>query len=103
VLWPSPIDNTTVLKPGSYTITGRVAGTDFQPKAIGHHKRCKKIGYTSLKLEAFDLNQVALKTDAHGHETKFVENRDKFIRTLATTDPELFSLYVPSRIWPETT
>jgi DUF1680 family protein len=38
----------------------------------------------------FDLKQIALKTDAHGHESKFVENRDKFIKTLAKTDPNSF-------------
>lgn len=90
VLWPSPTDNTTVLKPGSYTITGRIAGTDFQPKAFVTIKESKKSTTPVSKLQAFDLDQVALKTDAHGHETKFVENRDKFIRTLATTDPNSF-------------
>ena len=90
VLWPSPTDNTSVLKPGSYSITGRVAGTDFQPKAFVTIKESKTSTTPVSRLQAFDLDQVALKTDAHGHETKFIENRDKFIRTLATTDPNSF-------------
>lgn len=90
VLWPAAIDNTAVLKPGHYTITGRVAGTDFQPKAFVTIKESKTSTTPVLKLETFDLKQVSLKTDAHGHETKFVENRDKFISTLAKTDPNSF-------------
>jgi DUF1680 family protein len=90
VIWPADLDNTAVLKPGSYTITGRVAGTDFKPKAYITIKDSKKSTAPVSKLEAFDLNKVSLGSDAHGHETKFVENRDKFIKTLATTDPNSF-------------
>jgi len=90
VLWPSPIDNTTVLNPGSYTITGRIPGTDFKPKAVITVKQAKKSAPPALKLETFNLNQVVLKTDIHGHDTKFIENRDKFISTLAKTDPNSF-------------
>jgi DUF1680 family protein len=90
VLWPSAIDNAAVLKPGSYTVTGRVAGTNFQPKAFVTVKTSGKSTTPVSKLEAFDLSQVSLKTDAHGHESKFVQNRDKFITTLATTDPNSF-------------
>ncbi|KAA2239355.1 hypothetical protein F0L74_24435 [Chitinophaga agrisoli] len=90
VVWPAAIDNTAVLKPGRYTITGHVAGTDFHPKALVTIKAAKKTTTPALKLETFDLSQVTLNTDAFGHETKFVENRDKFINTLATTDPNSF-------------
>ncbi|TCD25613.1 hypothetical protein EZ456_15255 [Pedobacter psychrodurus] len=90
VLWPSPTDNSTVLKPGLYTITGRVAGTVFQPKAFVTVKALKKSAAPSLKLEPFALNRVSLQTDTHGHATKFIENRDKFIKTLAKTDPNSF-------------
>jgi hypothetical protein len=38
----------------------------------------------------FPLDQVSLQTDPHGHESQFVQNRDKFIRTLAKTDPNSF-------------
>ena len=90
VLWPADIDNTAVIKPGCYTITGRVPGTDFQPKAVVTVKESQKTITPGLKLVAFDLGKVTLKNDAHGHETQFIENRDKFIRTLATTDPNSF-------------
>lgn len=90
VLWPSPIDNTAVLKPGRYSITGSVAGTDFQPKAFITIKHANKSTTPVSQLQVFHLDQVSLETDTHGHETKFIENRDKFIRTLAKTDPNSF-------------
>ena len=34
VIWPFATDNSAVLTPGRYTITGRVAGTDLHPKAF---------------------------------------------------------------------
>jgi len=90
VIWPAATDNTAVMKPGHFTVTGRVAGTGFQPKAVVTIKESKKPTAPGLKLATFDLKQVSLKTDAHGHESKFVENRDKFITTLAKTDPNSF-------------
>lgn len=90
VLWPMPIDNTAVAQPGKYTVTGRVAGTDFQPKAFVTIKDGAAAAAPGVKLEVFPLNQVALKTGAHGHAGKFIENRDKFIQTLAKTDPNSF-------------
>lgn len=90
VLWPADIDNTAVLKPGRYTITGRVAGTDLQPKAVVTVKERNKATTPSLKLTTFDLGKVTLNNDAHNHETQFIANRDKFVRTLATTDPNSF-------------
>lgn len=90
VLWPADIDNTAVLKPGRYTVTGRVPGTDFQPKAIVTVKPSTRSAAPGLKLVAFDLDKVSLKTDAHGHTTPFTENRDKFITTLAKADPNSF-------------
>lgn len=90
VLWPADIDNTAVIKPGHYTVTGRVAGTNIQPKAFVTVTDPRKTTAPALKLETFKLGQVTLKNDAHNHETKFIENRDKFLRTLATTDPNSF-------------
>lgn len=91
VLWPAPTDNSAVLNPGHYTVTGRVAGTDFHPKAFVTVKEASgKSSAPGLKLVAFDLSKVSLKTDPHGHDTKFIENRDKFISTLAKTDPNSF-------------
>jgi hypothetical protein len=34
VVWPSPKDNSQILKPGTYTVTGKIPGTQFQPKAF---------------------------------------------------------------------
>ncbi|MEH6304321.1 glycoside hydrolase family 127 protein [Olivibacter sp. CPCC 100613] len=89
VLWPSPTDNSAVLQTGHYTIIGRVPGTDLQPKALVTVRDAKRTT-PSLTLVPFGLNQVSLDTDIHGHQTKFIENRDKFITTLAKTDPNSF-------------
>ncbi|WDF69750.1 glycoside hydrolase family 127 protein [Sphingobacterium oryzagri] len=90
VLWPSPTDNHAVQEAGTYTVTGRVPGTDFQPKAVITVKGKGKTATPNAKLATFSLDQVALNSDAEHHDTKFIENRDKFIRTLATTDPNAF-------------
>jgi DUF1680 family protein len=90
VIWPADMDNTAVLKPGKYTVTGRVAGTNFQPKASVTITPPKKLTTPVSKLMPFELKQVSLKNDVHDHETKFIENRDKFIKTLSKTDPNSF-------------
>ncbi len=90
VLWPSPVDNTAVLKPGKYTVTGRVAGTGFQPKAFVTVKASGKSTAPVVKLAMFPLDRVSLNNDADGRTTKFIENRDKFIQALAKTDPNSF-------------
>lgn len=90
VLWPSPTDNSAVLQTGSYTITGRVPGTNLQPKATITVTSTKQRATPNSKLTTFDLDQVSLDADIQGHKTKFIENRDKFITTLAETDPNSF-------------
>ncbi|RXK86066.1 beta-L-arabinofuranosidase domain-containing protein [Filimonas effusa] len=90
VIWPSPIDNSAVLKPGNYIVTGRVPGTHFQPRAFITVKNAGNITTPVLKLATFNLDQVSLKNDAHNHATQFIENRNKFIDTLAKTDPNSF-------------
>ncbi|MFO7619979.1 MAG: glycoside hydrolase family 127 protein [Bacteroidales bacterium] len=90
VLWPAPVDNSQVLTPGTYTITGRVAGTDIQPKAIVTVKEAEEPATPDRTLEPFGLDQVILNTDIHGYKTKFIENRDKFITGLAATNPDNF-------------
>ena len=90
VVWPADTDNNAVLKPGTYTITGRVTGTNFQPKAIVTVKNSKKQTQPVAKLKPFALKQVVLQNDQQGNKSKFVENRDKFIYTLAKTDPNSF-------------
>lgn len=81
VLWPAPKDNSEVLKAGEYTVTGRIAGTYLKPKAIITVKQAKEPETPQRKLEVFNLDQVSLNTDIHAHDTKFIQNRDKFIKT----------------------
>jgi len=90
VLWPAPMDNNQVLAPGKYTVTGRVAGTDIQPKAIVTVKAPSVRATPNRSLETFSLDQVILNTDLHNHDTKFIENRNKFITGLAKTNPDNF-------------
>ncbi len=90
VLWPAPEDNSQVLTPGTYTVTGRVAGTDIQPNAIVTVKEAEEPATPDRTLEVFNLDQVVLNTDLHNHNTKFIENRDKFITGLANTNPDNF-------------
>lgn len=90
VIWPSPKDNSQALKSGQYTVIGTVSGTDLKPKAIVTIIDGKATTSPKRKLEAFKLEEVSLNPDADGHQTKFIENRDKFISTLATTDPDSF-------------
>jgi DUF1680 family protein len=90
VIWPSPKDNSDVLKSGQYTVTGSISGTDLKPKATVIVKEAKETATPERKLEVFKLDQIVLNVDLDGHQTKFIENRDKFLTTLATTDPDSF-------------
>lgn len=90
VIWPSPTDNSTVLSAGMYTITGSVAGTEFHPKATVTVKDVKEPPTPGRVLENFSLDQVVLNPDIHGQNTKFIENRNKFITGLLNTNPDDF-------------
>jgi DUF1680 family protein len=90
VIWPAPEDNSAVLSPGKYTIVGRVSGTDIQPKATVTVNNAKRTVAPERTLEGFELNQVSLDEDIHNHKTKFIENRDKFLRGLSNTNPDDF-------------
>lgn len=90
VIWPAPKDNNQVLTAGTYTVTGRVAGTNLQPKATVVVKETKAAATPNRTLEFFKLDQVTLDVDDHNHNTKFIENRDKFITGLAKTNPDDF-------------
>jgi hypothetical protein len=90
VIWPAPEDNSQVLTPGTYTVTGRIAGTSLQPRVTVTVKANGEPVAPHRTLEAFGLDQVTLNTDIHNHETKFIENRDKFITGLAATNPDNF-------------
>ena len=90
VLWPAPTDNSEVLQAGTYVVKGKVTGTNLQPKATVTVIANKDLVTPDQKLEVFELNQVVLEADTHGQPTKFIENRDKFINTLAQTNPDSF-------------
>ena len=90
VLWPAPVNNSQVLTPGTYTVTGKVAGINLHPNAIVTVKNEKASATPNRTLEAFKLNQVSLTADIHNDKTKFIENRDKFITGLAHTNPDNF-------------
>jgi DUF1680 family protein len=91
VLWPSPTDNSATLKPGTYTVSGHVPGTRFQPEATVIVK--VPVGTMTPPdrlVEAFPLSAVVLDRDAEGRDTPFIKNRDKFLRGLAETNPDSF-------------
>jgi len=90
VIWPAPEDNSTVLSPGKYTVIGRVSGTDIQPKAIVTVSKAEQSVAPERTLEVFELTQVTLNEDIHNNKTKFIENRDKFLRGLSNTNPDDF-------------
>lgn len=90
VIWPAPTDNLSVLTPGEYTIIGRIPGSDLRPKAIVKVKAAQKMNKPQLRVEPFRLDEVVLQPDALDRPTKFIENRNKFLSGLASTDPNSF-------------
>jgi len=90
VIWPEPKDNSEVLSPGTYTVTGRVAGTDIHPNAIITVKAAPAPPTPDRTLEVFNLDQVTLNLSPDQNKTKFIENRDKFMTGLANTNPDNF-------------
>ncbi len=91
VIWPAPTDNSDVLKPGTYTVTGMVPGTPYKPKAtVTVLAESADRPAAKLALKPFALGQVALDCDKQGRETPFIKNRNKFIQGLAKTDPDTF-------------
>ena len=93
VIWPAPTDNAQVLESGTYTVTGTVPGTTFQPKATVTVKAAtgKAADHGPQRsLEPFPLGQVVLNQDEDGRDTQFIKNRNKFILALAKTDPSSF-------------
>ncbi|MGN6556172.1 MAG: beta-L-arabinofuranosidase domain-containing protein [Verrucomicrobiota bacterium] len=90
VIWPSPTNNQQSLTSDVYTVLGRVPGSEFTPKAIVKVKASMKATLPQRALEPFPLGAVTLSRDEHQHETQFIENRDKFIRVLAGTNPDRF-------------
>jgi len=90
-IWPSPTDNEQVRQPGTYTVSGMVPGTRFQPKATVIVKAPVGVQTPPERLvEAFSLDRVVLNKDTQGRDTAFIQNRDKFLRGLAATNPDSF-------------
>lgn len=91
VIWPSPIDNRDVMEPRTYTVTGKVPGTSFAPKATVIVKVPVGIITPPSRLaEPFALSDVVLERDTKGRDTPFIRNRDKFVRGLAASNPDNF-------------
>lgn len=92
VIWPAPIDNSQVRQPGVYTVTGTVPGTSFEVKAVVTVQAASAVtaDFPEESLRPFGLGQVVFNQDKQGRDTPFIKNRDKFILTLADTDPDSF-------------
>jgi uncharacterized protein len=91
VIWPSPTDTSQVASAGTYSVVGKVPGTTIEPKATVIVKMPVGTRTPPSRLaEAFPLTQVVLDPDASGRETPFIRNRDKFIRGLAESNPDMF-------------
>ena len=102
IIWPSPTNNQSVLQPGTFTVTGRVAGTKLEPKATVTVKAAPVESPAPVRsVEAFPLDRVTLNPDEQQRATPFIQHRDKFIQGLAQTDPDRFPLHVPRRLRTE--
>ena len=92
MIWPAPKDNSQVPKPGTYTVTGKVPGTPFQPKATVTVKPSARPAAGSGAQPSRRSRSAAscCNQDTKGRDTQFIKNRDKFIRALAETNPDSF-------------
>jgi DUF1680 family protein len=91
IIWPSPTNNQSVLQPGAFTVSGRVAGTKLEPKAIVTVKAAPADSPAPVRsLEAFPLDRVTLNPDEQQRATPFIQHRDKFIQGLVRADPDRF-------------
>ena len=91
IIWPSPTNNQHVLQPGTYAVTGRVAGTTLEPKATVTVKAAPvESPAPGRTVEPFPLDRVTLNLDEQQRATPFIRHRDKFLQGLAQTDPDRF-------------
>jgi DUF1680 family protein len=91
VIWPAPTNNSAVLTTGVFTVTGRVPGTAFQPKAtVTVTTAPKRDSGPTRQLEPFALRQVTLLPDSQQRPTLFLRHRDKFRSGLAASNPDDF-------------
>lgn len=91
ILWPAPTNNQSVLQPGTFVITGRIAGATLQPKATVVVKAATVEPPAPVRrLETFALDRVTLNPDEQQRPTLLIRHRDKFLQTLAQTNPDRF-------------
>jgi uncharacterized protein len=91
IIWPAPTNNEQVLQAGTYTVTGRVAGSKIEPKATVTVKAAPVESPAPARtVDAFPLDRVTLNPDEQQRATPFTLHRDKFIQGLAKTDPDRF-------------
>jgi DUF1680 family protein len=90
VLWPSPTNNLQSLTNEGYTLIGQVPGTDLRARATVTVKPALAAALPERTLEPFPLGAVALLPDEKRRDTPFLQNRAKFIRVLAETNPDRF-------------
>lgn len=90
VIWPSPKNNLQSLTSEFYTVIGEVPGTELKAKATVTVKALLETPLPKRQLEPFPLGVVMLLQDEHHRGTQFIQNRDKFIRQLADTNPDRF-------------
>src|SRR6185436_2774722 len=84
-------NNEQVRQAGTYELTGKVPGTTFTAKAVVTvSANAKQEPLPPRQLEPFALGDVTLMQDEHEHDTQFIKNRNKFILTLADTNPDSF-------------
>ena len=70
VIWPSPKDNSQVIKPGTYIVTGKVPGTSFRPTATVTVRPASSTAPVPTRtVEPFALSQVVLNQDTKGRDT----------------------------------
>lgn len=91
IIWPSPTNNQSVLQPGTFEVTGRIAGTKLEPKATVTVKAAPAATSGPNRiLETFPLDRVTLNPDEQQRATPFMKHRDKFVQALAETNPDNF-------------
>jgi hypothetical protein len=93
VIWPAPENNLEALRPGTYTVTGHVPGTDFRPKAVVTVKAesdAEPMERPPLALAPIPLGDVTLDKFTDGMDTPFMRNRDKFIAGLLESNPDSY-------------
>ncbi len=55
VIWPSPTDNSQVLTPGAYEVTGKVSGTDLSAQSPGYRKDGRKTKWPATQSRSLSI------------------------------------------------